>query len=130
MNFTKTVLFWGWLFILFLSFSPKATLVASFPTRLMLHFSTKLNKIFTQTMTWHITTPQRGLLWPIDTTMIVAPLQSCQPDQTFSTTNLIAHDSHFKLTIKFFSSQIKGQDLAPHETKCPSSTPYKEGWIS
>jgi hypothetical protein len=63
MNFTKTVSFWGWLFILFFSFSLKATLVASFPTHLMLHFSTKLDKIFTQTMTWHITTPQRRLLW-------------------------------------------------------------------
>ena len=52
------------------------------------------------------------------------------PTNHFPTTNLTAYDSYFKPTVGILSSQIKGWDLSPVETKHPSSTTYKYDWIS
>jgi len=40
-------------------------------------------------------------------------------------TKLTAHDSQFELTVRILPGRINGQNLAPYETKYPSSTPYK-----
>ena len=57
--------------------------------------------------------------------MTMTPLQSGQPDHLIYAANITAHDSHFELMVEIHPDQIKGQDLVPVKTKCPSSTPYK-----
>jgi len=54
-------------------FHLKASWVAIFSKHLMLHLSTKPNKLYTTIMAWQLTIPRYGFLWPIDTTAASAP---------------------------------------------------------
>jgi hypothetical protein len=87
--------------------------VAFFSGHLMLHLSTKFNKTCTQMMACHLTTQQpRRRPKVANPTNLSAVTCSC-------------HDGNFELTVGIIPGRIKGQDLAPLNKKCPSSTPYK-----
>jgi len=50
------------------------------------------------------------------------------PTNPFATT-FLGHDDNFERIVGILLFRIKGQDLAPQKTTCPSSTLYKWRWI-